>query len=75
MRGDGRVEGSHTFVPGQISAHDDDEAQGDEDHHGHHSADQSVVGHVLCQSVGIWKRGMKGCLLKAEGGRGTAFHL
>lgn len=51
-----RGEGSRTFVPGQISAQDDDEAQGDEDHHGHHSADERVVGAVLRQSVRIWRR-------------------
>lgn len=51
-----RGEGSRTFVPGQISAQDDDEAQGDEDHHGHHSTDERVVGAGLHQSVGIWRR-------------------
>ncbi len=47
--------GSHTFVPSQISAQDDDEAQGDEDHHGHHSADERVIGAGLHQCVGIWR--------------------
>lgn len=42
-----------TFMPGQVAAQDDDEAECDEDHHCHNAADQCVVRAVLGESVGV----------------------
>lgn len=42
-----------TFMPGQVAAQDDDEAERDEDHHCHDAANQRVVRAVLGESVGV----------------------